>query len=82
MPEGMREESRKEVNHMGRGGGTGRGGGRGGGRGPGRMGGPAAAGPGGSCVCPSCGHRQPHVTGQPCYEVECPKCGNRMTREP
>jgi len=43
----------------GRGGGGGRGGGagRGAGQGPGRMGGPYAAGPGGKCVCPSCGHR-------------------------
>jgi hypothetical protein len=67
----------------GRGGGGGRGGdaGRGGGRGPGRMGGPKAAGPGGNCVCPNCGHRVPHVAGQPCYQRQCPKCGTQMTRE-
>ncbi|MGD1991665.1 MAG: hypothetical protein PVI59_00595 [Anaerolineae bacterium] len=69
---------------MGRGrGGSGRGSddGRGGGRGPGRMGGPFAAGPGGSCVCPSCGHREPHVAGKPCYEQKCPECGTQMTRQ-
>ena len=61
----------------GRGGGTGRGGA---GRGTGRMGGPAAAGPGGYCVCPSCGHREPHVAGVPCYQEKCPKCGTKMAR--
>jgi len=66
----------------GRGGGGGRGGGagRGSGGGPGRMGGSKAAGPGGDCVCPSCGHRVPHVVGQPCYQKKCPKCGAQMTR--
>jgi hypothetical protein len=68
---------------QGRGGGGGRGGGagRGGGRGPGRMGGPSAAGPGGDCVCPSCGHRQAHVASVPCYKQKCPKCGTQMVRE-
>jgi len=64
---------------MGRGSGSGAG--RGGGSGPGRRGGPKAAGPGGYCVCPNCGHRIEHQTGQPCYEVKCPKCGNPMVRE-
>jgi DNA-directed RNA polymerase subunit RPC12/RpoP len=64
---------------MGRGGGQG--GGRGGGRGPGRMGGSKAAGPGGNCVCPNCGHKVSHQVGKPCYEVQCPKCGTNMTRE-
>jgi len=65
-------------NGIGPGGG---GGGRGMGRGPGRMGGPYAAGPGGNCVCPSCGHAEPHVTGQPCNQKTCPKCGTQMTRQ-
>jgi hypothetical protein len=67
----------------GRGGGGGRGGGdgRGRGTGPGRMGGPQAAGPGGTCVCPSCGQRAKHVAGQPCYNKKCPKCGTQMVRE-
>ena len=66
---------------FGRGGGRGGGAGRGGGRGPGRMGGPKAAGPGGNCVCPNCGHKVPHRVGQPCYQMTCPKCGTKMTRE-
>jgi hypothetical protein len=60
--------------------GTGRGMGRGGGRG--RMGGNRpGAGPGGYCVCPSCGARISHQRGAPCYSVNCPKCGARMVRE-
>ena len=65
----------------GRGKGRGRGSGRGGGRGPGLGGGPKAAGPGGYCLCPNCGHKVPHQVGQPCYEVQCPNCGTNMTRE-
>jgi len=73
----------KEEEIMGRGQGQGRGGGsgRGGGRGPGRMGGTKAAGPSGSCVCPSCGHKVKHQVGTPCYDIKCPKCGAAMTRE-
>jgi hypothetical protein len=59
----------------GRGGGSDRGGGRG------RMGGSQAAGPGGDCVCPSCGHREQHVAGQPCYQKKCPECGTQMVRK-
>jgi hypothetical protein len=55
-----------------------RGGGRG--RGRGRMGG-FAAGPGGSCVCPSCGYTTSHRLGSPCFQQTCPKCGTRMTRK-
>jgi len=66
---------------MPRGDGTGpRGGGGGRGRGAGR-GGPQSAGPGGFCVCPSCGERVPHTRGVPCTSVKCPKCGQPMTRE-
>jgi predicted DNA-binding protein (UPF0251 family) len=55
--------------------------GRGLGRGSqGRMGGRAAAGPGGSCVCPKCGYKAPHQVGVPCYKAKCPKCGTLMTR--
>ncbi len=45
-----------------------------GGRGYGR-------GPGGNCVCPSCGYKEPHTPGTPCYQKQCPKCGARMVRE-
>jgi hypothetical protein len=65
----------------GDGGGRGGGSGRGRGAGPGRMGGPQAAGPGGYCTCPSCGHRVKHGAGQPCYNKKCPKCGTQMVRE-
>lgn len=56
------------------GGGPGRGAGRGqkGGRG---------AGPGGFCVCPQCGRREPHERGVPCFERTCPQCGTTMVRE-
>jgi hypothetical protein len=64
-----------------RGQGRGRGSGRGRGRGPGRMGGPKAAGPDGKCVCPNCGHKEPHSAGEPCFEKKCPKCGTTMTRD-
>lgn len=62
---------------------------RGRGRGPlagsgrggrGRMGGPYAAGPGGNCECPSCGHTVSHPAGTPCTSMECPKCGTKMVR--
>jgi len=51
------------------------------GPGRGRMGGPAGAGPGGSCVCPKCNVKVPHQQGVPCMEMECPKCGAPMARE-
>ncbi|MFC2004400.1 hypothetical protein ACFLUK_02545 [Chloroflexota bacterium] len=37
-------------------------------------------GPGGNCVCPSCGTRLLHQVGMPCYNVSCPKCGTKMVR--
>jgi len=64
-------------------GGQGRGGGQGMGRGQGRgrMGGPFAAGPGGNCVCPKCGHKELHIAGQSCNQKNCPKCGTIMARQ-
>ena len=56
-----------------------RGSGIGFGRGRGRMGG-FGAGPGGICVCPKCGHKEPQVRGQPCMSKKCPECGTLMTR--
>ena len=60
--------------------GRGRGMGRGRGQGKGGMGGPFAAGPGGNCVCPSCGATVAHVAGQPCNTRSCSECGAEMTR--
>ena len=63
--------------------GQGRGFGRGTGRGfggGGRMGGPLAAGPGGACKCPKCGHEQSHARGIPCNQIKCAKCGSIMAR--
>lgn len=61
--------------------GRGSGRGRGLGQGRGRMGGPFAAGPGGNCICPNCGHKETHLVGQPCNQKTCPKCGMKMTRQ-
>jgi len=65
----------------GRGAGTGRGMGRGQGGGGGQGRGCVEAGPGGNCVCPSCGEKAAHQSGTPCYDQKCPKCGAAMTRE-
>ncbi len=52
------------------------------GRGHGRMGGDKpGSGPGGDCVCPSCGAKATHTRGLPCATRKCPKCGARMTRD-
>lgn len=64
---------------QGPGDGSRRGGGERGG-GHGRTGGSQAAGPDGECVCPSCGHREPHQRGVPCTERNCPQCHAPMTR--
>lgn len=55
------------------GGGFGRCGGRG-------LGGGYGIGPGGECLCPNCGHREPHQRGVPCYMKKCPQCGTLMAR--
>jgi len=79
--------SGKEDMTMPRGDGTGPrgpGGGQGksqSGQGRGRMGGPLAGGAVGTCLCPKCGHREPHERGVPCVQRKCPKCGTGMTRE-
>ncbi|MGB4704132.1 MAG: ferredoxin [Candidatus Saccharicenans sp.] len=38
-------------------------------------------GPFGFCLCPKCGHRQPHRPGVPCREERCPNCGTALVRE-
>jgi predicted Fe-Mo cluster-binding NifX family protein len=82
---GMNEMNQEEYLMNGRRrGGVGPGGGQGqgrGGQGRGRMGGPLAGGAGGTCLCPKCGHREPHERGVPCVQKQCPKCGTAMTRE-
>ncbi len=72
----------RSGNRGGDGPGGGRGSGRQGRRGAGgRQGGPAAGGPGGQCVCPKCGHVEPHERGVPCLQRTCPECGTTMTRQ-
>jgi hypothetical protein len=36
---------------------------------------------GGFCVCPKCGHREPHLRGRPCQEEHCHECGAKLLRE-
>lgn len=55
------------------GGGFGRRGGRG-------LGGGYGMDPHGECICPNCGHREPHQRSIPCYTIKCPHCGTLMTR--
>jgi len=33
------------------------------------------------CVCPACGHEQPHQFGRPCNDEICPKCSKGMVRK-
>ncbi len=40
-----------------------------------------AGGGAGFCVCPECGHREPHRRGVPCIQRQCPQCGTALTRE-
>jgi hypothetical protein len=61
-------------NRFGQGRGPGGGRGRGGGDKPG-------SGPGGNCVCPKCGKKVAHITGQRCMDLVCPDCGTKMVRE-
>ena len=46
----------------------------------GRQPGGKGEGPGGKCVCTSCGATTAHKLGIPCYKTTCPKCGSKMTR--
>lgn len=44
------------------------------------LGGGYPIGPGGECICPNCGHRQPHPRGVPCVTIQCSQCGTLMVR--
>ena len=63
-----------EISPIGQGPGMGKGMGMGRGR-------RGVTGPGGNCVCPSCGTKVDHLAGTPCASMNCPKCGIRMVRE-
>lgn len=41
---------------------------------------PRPRGLGGSseCVCPNCGHKEPHKRGIPCSTINCPKCNTPL----
>lgn len=39
------------------------------------------AGPGGYCICPSCGERVTHRLGKACFDMKCPNCESKMARE-
>lgn len=58
-----------------------KGGQRQGGRGSGRAAGSGPAAAFGTCVCPQCGHQEPHERGVPCTEKKCGQCGAVMTRQ-
>jgi len=37
-------------------------------------------GPGGDCICPSCGYKVPHKKGVPCNDTHCPHCDAILER--
>jgi len=80
---GRKSEEVSIMQGKGFGSGRGLGGGgrqRGGGLGS-RSGGRGAFAGTSFCVCPQCGHREPHQRGQACIECTCPKCGVKLVRE-
>ena len=56
--------------------------GRGKGRGPGMGRGNSSFAPNviGNCLCPACGHSEPHQPGVPCMQQKCSQCGATMNR--
>lgn len=52
-------------------------------RGQGQGQGEPPVGDGGAdtCVCPECGHKEPHEKGTPCNQANCPECDAPMTGE-
>ena len=51
------------------------------GRHHGRHGRRGGFGSGGFCICPKCGHKEPHTPGTPCSALLCPQCNIRLIRE-
>ena len=39
------------------------------------------AGPGGHCVCLTCGYKAAYSLGRPCNYLNCPNCGRVMNRD-
>ncbi len=72
----MTEEN--QESNLGRGRGFGRNSGRKQGGGGRRFRGVNA---GGYCVCPSCGYKEEHQAGVPCFEKKCPQCKTDLVRE-
>ncbi len=71
----MAEENQRGNSGQGRG--LGRRSGRG--RGEGRR--SAGMRAGGNCVCSSCGYKEEHQAGKPCFEKKCPECDANLVRE-
>lgn len=42
--------------------------------------GPFTAGPGGTCICPECGHKEEHERNIDCKSMKCPHCGTVLER--
>lgn len=66
------------MNGKGKKPGSGLGMGRAGGQGRNKGG---AHGPGGYCVCASCGYTQAHEQGVKCTTIKCPECGKPLIRK-
>lgn len=50
-------------------------------RGRGRKGAGGGMGAGGNCVCVKCGYSTSKITGIPCKQEKCPRCGAVLLRE-
>ena len=48
------------------------------GKGRGQNFGRQGLGPPSRCMCPSCGHSEPHEVNVPCAQKTCPECGVAM----
>ena len=43
--------------------------------------GASGKGPGGWCVCPTCGYKIPHQPGAPCSTIQCQNCKINLERK-